>query len=457
VIPKTCVKSFNSLVDQQKVYQYILDVVFAIDEQGIFQYVSPSCLQLFGYSDEEMTGASFLNFIHPDDIEKTLQISSERIHDCRLSNFENRYIRKDSSIVPVILSGKWDENARILYCVARYGSEMIEQQHRMRRAQQMARFAHFEYNALEQYFYYVSEMFYEICGLSPLKYPRVDTKLFEDLIHPDNRSHVLQQFFDYQRGRHSLTEYRIVRPDGMIVHISHQRELIFNNEGQHVKTIGIIQDITNQKIGELALQQSEERFKSLVQNGNDLLGIVDQQGNYTFIGAIVQELIGKNALAFIHPEDVSSLADTLQEITGTKSVTTRPYRFQNCKGEWRWVETTVSNRLENPAIRGFVVNSRDVTEKKQKDDELKKLSLIAQESCSPMVITNLSNEITWVNNSLLQLSGFSFEEMIGKRPQEAFISGDMDDATYQQVQKDLQAGKTITNEARFFNLFGIEY
>lgn len=285
-----CEKS--SLVDPQKVYQSILDVVFAIDEKGIFQFVSPSCLQLFGYSAEEMTGASFLNFIHPGDIEKTLKIGTERTPDSSSSNFENRYIRKDGSIVPVIWSGRWDENARILYCVARDGSEMIEMQQRMLKAQQMARLAHFEYNVVEQYFYYVSEMFYEICGLNPLKHPRVDTNLFKDLIHPDDRPHVLQQFFDYQRGRDSLSEYRIIRPDGMIVFISHQRELVFNNEGQHVKTIGIIQDITNQKIGELALQQSKERFKSLVQNGNDLLGIIDQQGHYTFVGANVQEHLG---------------------------------------------------------------------------------------------------------------------------------------------------------------------
>lgn len=151
------------------------------------------------------------------------------------------------------------------------------------------------------------------------------------------------------------------------------------------------------------------------------------------------------------------MAKTLQEITGSKAVTIRPFRFQNSKGDWRWVETTVSNHLENPAIRGYVVNSRDITEKKQNDDELKKLSLVAQESHSPMLITNLSNEITWVNNALLQLCEFSFEEIIGKRPQEVFITGEMDVATHQQVQKDLQAGKTTTREERFFSRSGKEY
>ncbi|HWJ26114.1 MAG TPA: PAS domain S-box protein, partial [Flavisolibacter sp.] len=69
-------QSFPMQVDPDKVYRSIIDVVFAIDEYGIFQYVSPSCFHLFGYSSQEMTGASFLDFIHPDDIEKTIRIIS---------------------------------------------------------------------------------------------------------------------------------------------------------------------------------------------------------------------------------------------------------------------------------------------------------------------------------------------------------------------------------------------
>src|SRR5438874_4413949 len=110
-------------VDPDKVYRSIIDVIFAIDEYGVFQYVSPSCIHLFGYNEEEMTGASFLQFIYPEDIDKTIRLTSGKKHDSQTTNFENRYIKNDGTIIPIIWSGRWDENDRLLYCVARDGSE----------------------------------------------------------------------------------------------------------------------------------------------------------------------------------------------------------------------------------------------------------------------------------------------------------------------------------------------
>ena len=107
-------------INPQKLLQSIVDVVFAIDEHGIFHYVSVASEQLFGYTPDEMTGRSFLNFIHPDDIEKTIQIVLEKTHDCKTSNFENRYFKKDGTELPLVWSGRWDENDQlVVLCSAR--------------------------------------------------------------------------------------------------------------------------------------------------------------------------------------------------------------------------------------------------------------------------------------------------------------------------------------------------
>lgn len=451
-------------VNPEKVYSSIIDVIFAIDEHGIFQYVSPSSIYLFGYEADEMTGVSFIHFIHPEDIDKTVSVVSEKIHDCKSSNFENRYIRNDGTIVSIIWSGRWDENDRLLYCVARDGSERNELQHRLQNAQKLARVANFEFDFGIGIFNNVSETFYEICGLSPEQHPVIDLAFYRSLIHPEDISLVQQKFQDPEKELAS-TDYRIIRPDGTLVYLDHQRELVFDEEGKLVKIIGVIQDITERKLAIQELRQTEERFRYLVQNGNDILGIIDLEGKYIFVGANVkeqlgfcaEEMIGKSAFEFIHPDDIPFTMNALQQLVDKKMITVGPFRFKNASGEWRWFETTASNHLDHPSIKGLVVNSRDVTEKKQKDDELERLSLIAQESHSPMVISNLSHVITWVNKSFLQLNGLTFEETIGKRTDELFLTDQMDNATHNQVQIEMEHGKTIKREIRCLSKAGDVY
>lgn len=119
------------------------------------------------------------------------------------------------------------------------------------------------------------------------------------------------------------------------------------------------------------LEQNENRFKALVQEGSDLIGILDLDGNYTYVsptstsifGIAPENFIGKNAFDFIHPDDREKTLQFLQKIIEEKIVKVEPFRFQNGKGEWRWVETVLTNMLDNIDVKGIVANSRDVTDK----------------------------------------------------------------------------------------------
>jgi PAS domain S-box-containing protein len=458
-------RSTSHHVDPLKAYDSIVDVVFAFDENGTIQFVSPSCFHLLGYTQEEMQGTLFTQFIHPGDIEKTVQIVAERTHDCRTSNFENRYVRKDGVSIPLIWSGRWDATDKLLYCVARDGSEKCAVEQRLRKAQQIARVANFEFDVAGNCYTYTSDTLFDIFGLDKTRFPQFTPELFWSLVHPDDRAFVRESALQSEHLYNSTLEYRIVRPDGVVVYINRVREVLRDASGRPVKTIGTIQDITDRKIGELALRQSEERFRSLVQNGNDLLGIIDAAGNYLFVGENVKQhlgvsaadLLGKNAFAFIHPDDAAWLGARLQEIAPRQTVTVGPYRFRINGGEWRWMETTLTSHLDNPAIGGLVVNSRDVTERKHKDDELRKLSLIAQESQHPILLTNLQSEITWANRAFYQISEYSEEEVIGKRPEAVFLPGEEEKQAIAQVQQAVNNGKTVRSENRYVSKSGKEY
>lgn len=131
------------------------------------------------------------------------------------------------------------------------------------------------------------------------------------------------------------------------------------------------------------LYQSEQRFKALVQEGSDLIGILDEEGNYKYVsptstavlGIRPEEFIGKSAFDFIHPDDTERVAECLKKLETTNRVKIDAFRFQNHKKEWRWIETILTNMIDNPAVNGIVANSQDITDEKK----LKKLSKQANE------------------------------------------------------------------------------
>jgi PAS domain S-box-containing protein len=292
----------------------------------------------------------------------------------------------------------------------------------------MARVANFEYDVENDRYTYTSDTLFEIFGLDRSKYPQFTSELFWTLVHPDDLDSVRKAKRQPEHLYNSTLEYRIIRPDGKIVYIHRQREIIRNAHGTPIKTIGTLQDITDRKLSELTLQRSEERFRSLVQNGNDLLSIIDKEGNYIFVGTNLvrhlhfgrsaEELVGKNAFDFIHPDDVEKAAKALQEIKEKDSITIGPFRFQNAQGEWRWIITTVSNHLAHPAIAGLVTNSRDVTEQKLKDDALKRsekrFKALVQNGSDLIVIIDENKHFTYLSDNAPAIIGYEAEELVGK-------------------------------------------
>ncbi len=109
--------------DLQKIMDSSLDMICVVDENDRIVKVSAASEFILGYKPEELSGKNLFDFVHPEDKEQTKQIAVKVMAGENLTAVENRYIRKDGSVVPLIWSARWDSKEKLRYGVARDATE----------------------------------------------------------------------------------------------------------------------------------------------------------------------------------------------------------------------------------------------------------------------------------------------------------------------------------------------
>ncbi|RKS03156.1 PAS domain S-box protein [Flavobacterium sp. 102] len=111
-----------------KIMSSSIDVICTIDVEGNFVKVSSASEKVWGYTPEELVGTKYIKLVHPDDVEKTKISSLEIIAGFDKTNFQNRYIKKDGTLVPIVWSAKWDDTEKIMFCIAKDATEKVKQE-----------------------------------------------------------------------------------------------------------------------------------------------------------------------------------------------------------------------------------------------------------------------------------------------------------------------------------------
>ena len=136
---------------------------------------------------------------------------------------------------------------------------------------------------------------------------------------------------------------------------------------------------------EEALRASEVRFRTLLENANDIISVVDSQGSQLFtyysnnqnrvLGYPSGRKIEKDLIAYIHPDDRDKAREILariQERPGNQELF--ELRYEHMDGHWVTLETYAKNLLDDPLIRGIVSTSRDITDRKLAEEEQRRLN-----------------------------------------------------------------------------------
>ncbi|MCX5821671.1 MAG: PAS domain S-box protein [Deltaproteobacteria bacterium] len=217
----------------------------------------------------------------------------------------------------------------------------------------------------------------EILGYHP---DIITTRLFSSFIHPDDRAMVVDRHVRRMLGEPMETGYdfRIISADGTErwLHII-SRTLSW--EGMPA-SLSFVMDITASKQAEKALRESEDRYRTLVESASDVVCRMDDTGHFTFInpamiritGYAEDEIIGKQYLTLLRPD----MRDDAMKFFGRQFVK----RLQNVYSEYPiitkeghevWLGQNTQLIVENGHVIGFQAVSRDITDRKQIEKELR--------------------------------------------------------------------------------------
>jgi PAS domain S-box-containing protein len=173
--------------------------------------------------------------------------------------------------------------------------------------------------------------------------------------------------------------------------------------------------------------KSGDFLYSLIQNSTDVITILKEDGTILFqspsferlFGYTENELVGTNAFRLIHPDDLQRVFDSLNRVINNPEVPLiTSYRVKHKDGGWRILESTGSNQLGNPLIRGIVVNSRDMTERSLAEEALR-----AREAQLSTLVESLPFELFGIDRDgryFLQneLCRKHWGDLLGKKPEE---------------------------------------
>ena len=297
---------------------------------------------------------------------------------------------------------------------------------------------------------------YRLFELDPSQF-EPSYEAFLDAIHPDDRADVNRAYIQSLEDRSNYQiEHRLSIPDGRVKWVSERCRSEFDETGRPLRSIGTVQDITERKLAELALAEALNLLKTVVDSIPMRVFWKDAQLNYLGCNtAFAQDaghqtpadVIGKNdyqmgwvAQADLYRADDRQVIDSGVVKLFYDEMQTAP------DGRVTWLRTSkIPLKDDRGQVLGMLGLYEDISQRKESEDLLRKLSQVAEQSPENVLITDLTGCIDYVNAAFLQTTGYSRDEIIGKNPRHLH-SGRTPRSSYEHMWKNLTQGEVWCGE-----------
>ena len=417
----------------QSIFDSVSEAIYVVDENGIFIDVNKGAEKMYQYSREELIGKSPESVSAPDynDLDAVNKIMQSVFQNGIPLSFEFWAVRKNGEIFPKEVfanKGKY-QGKDVLIITARDISNRKKNEGALKKTQEKLNnifnlansgiiLDDLEGNLVEFNYWWLKMTGYSHEEFSKMK------KI--NIIHPDDLEKSTMWFNKIINGEIDKyqIEKRYLRKDGTIFWCESSFSAIKDQDNNITNTIGIVSDITERKLAQEALRESEKKYRGLVENSPD--GIVTYvHDKITYLNSealrIVKannynQIIGKSVLDFVHPDSTESIIKSMREVLMDDNATQIvEEKLITIAGEAVYVELkAIPTLYENQNAVQVIIH--DITERKRTQDKIKQLSQAVEQSPVAITITDTLGVIEYVNPKFIETTGYSQEEIIGKNP-----------------------------------------
>ncbi len=221
-------------------------------------------------------------------------------------------------------------------------------------------------------------------------------------IHPDDLTYAEESFAQIaQSGGGEIREYRIVRPDGTVRWISDKGFAIHNESGNVYRIAGIAEDITERKLAQQALQESEEKFRTVAEQSPNMI-FINKAGKVVYVNPKCEEIMGYKKdefyapefdfLTLIAPESIELVKSSFKKHSSGQEVD--PYEYSLIDKTGKKIEVIITTRLINfegdQAILGIVT---DISDRKKTENALKEKDKTLEQQAQHLAEVNTALKV----------------------------------------------------------------
>jgi len=429
-------KARNELLNEKKFLASILrsqtNYVIRINRAGHFTYANPAFMKTFGYTEQEIQNILFYTTIFPKDLNRCQQVANECWNNP--GKVARLLIRKPIGHTREFLWTEWEflallgENGEVneIQGIGLNVSEKLQMEQGKEEAIRTLSYAmtyakmgswklDFMNNELS-----LSKEFKALLAMDEEDPDKIS---FDSFMHvyvvPEDFNHVAEEFaraiqHKENIGYETSLSCRVITKQGWMRYLSVKGKVV-----DEQMEFGIAQDITFQKEAENALLNSEQKFRLLAENSEDIISVHAVDGTIwylspsvtTVLGYEVDDIIGRSFEQYVHPEDrhkfmpvdqVPAFAEA--SISRETSITVR-YRVLRRNGTYVWLESIIKPIVDEEQLVKLICTSRNITDQKVAQEKLKKkdhlLHAVAQATHSLLINTDLNQAI----NESIQVLG----------------------------------------------------
>jgi len=384
----------------RNLFESVTDGIFAIDLNGAYTEANERMLEMHGFSSkDEILGENAFEFVAPD-IDRTAMVNMKRaLEQGSVASLEYTVVRTDGSEFPAEVNAKMLKDASGnpvgFIGIVRDITEHKQAEEALRKSEEHYRLL--AENATDVIFTMDMDLHYtyispSVTSLRGYSAEEVMPQSIEQTLTPESFEVAMKTWAeelatenmeqkDLLRSR--VLELEMRCKDGSTVWTEVKLTSLRDPDGQAVGIQGVTRDITERRRAEDALRKSEEQFRSLIENAQDAIVILNPDITIRYqspsmermMGRKAEDRIGKNPSDFCHPDDITKVTEAFLQLLENKiAIVHTELRLQHKDGSWRTFEVVGNNLIDDPAMAGIVLNMRDITERKQAEEEIRRLN-----------------------------------------------------------------------------------